>query len=167
MKKVILIAIMTICMTTAARADLYTDWYDPSDTKVTTSSSTWINHTHDITDDGFPHPLEYATSAELKMWLKDDNDLSSEYTVAIYDGVNWNIGDWFGWSTEVFDVSVNPSLVADGKLDITVKATKGDFYFNKSLLSVESDYVPIPVPGALLLGMLGLSAAGIKLRKHA
>ena len=26
---------------------------------------------------------------------------------------------------------------------------------------------PVPVPGALLLGMLGLSAAGIKLRKHA
>ncbi len=27
--------------------------------------------------------------------------------------------------------------------------------------------VPVPVPGALLLGMLGLSVAGVKLRKHA
>ena len=28
-------------------------------------------------------------------------------------------------------------------------------------------YSPVPVPGALLLGMLGLSLAGVKLRKHA
>jgi hypothetical protein len=52
-------------------------------------------------------------------------------------------------------------------LDITVKATSGDFYFQKSKFTVESDYNPVPVPGAVLLGMLGLSVVGVKLRKRA
>ena len=33
--------------------------------------------------------------------------------------------------------------------------------------SITTDVNVVPVPGAVLLGMLGLSAAGIKLRKHA
>ena len=34
-------------------------------------------------------------------------------------------------------------------------------------LSVTYDYTPVPIPGAVLLGMIGLSIAGVKLRKYA
>lgn len=39
------------------------------------------------------------------------------------------------------------------------------FYDNGIALTLET--TPVPVPGAVLLGMLGLGVAGIKLRKHA
>jgi hypothetical protein len=42
----------------------------------------------------------------------------------------------------------------------------GDDEIN-GLLGLQSDFTPVPVPGALLLGMLGLGAAGVKLRKRA
>jgi hypothetical protein len=42
----------------------------------------------------------------------------------------------------------------------------GDFDYQDLVVMVES-VVPVPVPGAVLLGMLGLGAVGIKLRKHA
>jgi len=42
----------------------------------------------------------------------------------------------------------------------------GDGDYNDLVLMIES-VQPIPVPGAVLLGVLGLSAAGIKLRRYA
>ncbi len=42
-----------------------------------------------------------------------------------------------------------------------------DIYDVSVVDSAGNEYVPVPVPGAVLLGMLGLSLAGIKLRKHA
>jgi hypothetical protein len=42
----------------------------------------------------------------------------------------------------------------------------GDEDYNDFVVMVES-VEPIPVPGALLLGLLGLTAAGVKLRKFA
>lgn len=39
-------------------------------------------------------------------------------------------------------------------------------FFNEGItLTIET--APVPIPGAVLLGMLGLSVAGLKLRKHA
>ncbi len=49
---------------------------------------------------------------------------------------------------------------------ITVHDT-GDFWLIDNLTTDATDIVITPVPGAVLLGFLGLSAAGIKLRKHA
>ncbi len=42
----------------------------------------------------------------------------------------------------------------------------GDRDYSDFVVMMES-VTPVPVPGAVLLGMLGLSAAGIKLRKYA
>jgi hypothetical protein len=38
---------------------------------------------------------------------------------------------------------------------------------NYGSITTHVNVVPIPVPGAVLLGMIGLSVAGVKLRKHA
>jgi len=52
--------------------------------------------------------------------------------------------------------------------DITVRPPEwGDTEPNFSDFVVMVDSVPVPVPGAVLLGLLGLGAAGLKLRKHA
>lgn len=45
-------------------------------------------------------------------------------------------------------------------------ASNTDWDYNDFMVMVES-VNPVPVPGAVLLGMLGLSAVGIKLRRHA
>ncbi len=42
-----------------------------------------------------------------------------------------------------------------------------DFTLNGIDFILENDFTVVPVPGAVLLGILGLSVAGIKLRKHA
>ena len=48
----------------------------------------------------------------------------------------------------------------------TMSWTKG-WYGPGTDLAFSMDFSPIPVPGAVLLGMIGLSVAGVKLRKHA
>lgn len=50
--------------------------------------------------------------------------------------------------------------MADGSYDLTFSGIGGD---NVGLLL--DNVSVVPVPGAILLGMLGLSAVGIKLRK--
>jgi len=45
-------------------------------------------------------------------------------------------------------------------------ATVSDKDYTDMVLMIES-VIPVPVPGAVLLGFLGLSAAGLKLRKRA
>jgi len=76
----------------------------------------------------------------------DDADplavLGTDYT--IWFG-GYGVGDTsFAYGAEYYGTSAN-GLLYQGTLDIT----------------------PVPVPGAILLGLLGLSAAGIKLRKFA
>jgi len=40
-------------------------------------------------------------------------------------------------------------------------------YNNFKIYAISEELTVVPVPGAVLLGMLGLSFAGMKLRKHA
>ena len=118
-------------------------------------------------------------------------DLALEWAwVNIEDGLggtsDWMlIGEPLGVPTLPF--AINPVwLNSDGllKVDVTIDDTPlndlpfggfldrfngADAYWVESELS--GTYVPsgtqVPVPGAVLLGMLGLSVAGLKLRKHA
>ena len=61
--------------------------------------------------------------------------------------------------------------LADGLLNVKVKTgyfvtgVHEDFEWLHSTLSGE--FEAVPVPGAVLLGLLGLSVAGVKLRKRA
>ena len=87
------------------------------------------------------------------------------------------------------DTSVPYAFEYDGFTDVftaeILGLTAGDTYHIKLAIADAGDYVldsgvfiqagsfsdketpVVPVPGAFLLGMLGLSAAGVKLRKHA
>ncbi|MHC4700795.1 MAG: hypothetical protein ACYTFQ_09480 [Planctomycetota bacterium] len=55
------------------------------------------------------------------------------------------------------------SLSQDGIVNFTLTSIVGDIYYTSGTMTVEI----VPVPGAVLLGMLGLGVVGIKLRKHA
>jgi hypothetical protein len=55
------------------------------------------------------------------------------------------------------------STVAFDRIELQSGGSGGTFAFELDNLAV----APVPVPGAFLLGMLGLSVAGVKLRKRA
>ena len=63
-------------------------------------------------------------------------------------------GDWFGLY-----------FAAGTSTTIHYTGTSNDADAAQVRLNV--DFTPVPVPGAVLLGMLGLSVAGVKLRKRA
>ena len=172
----ILVAALIALTASSAVAATYTDPYNPSDVYLSSSSGQLhsVTFEHNILDDGFPHPLEYVTSATLAITLYDDGyfgpDYSNEYVAVITVDNNatwgtWEVGGWV-WGYETTTGEVTASLLADGKLGVTITATSGDFYFDKSVLCVNTAYGQVPVPGAVLLGMLGLSVAGARLRKN-
>jgi len=58
-------------------------------------------------------------------------------------------------------------LVEDGKLNVTLCSTFGDFMFDKSTFTANGDSAPVPEPATLLLlgsGLLG--AAGLRRRNR-
>ena len=59
------------------------------------------------------------------------------------------------------------SLSQDGVVNFTLSSTYGDIWYTDGVLTADIVPNPVPVPGAVLLGMLGLSVVGVKLRKHA
>lgn len=61
-----------------------------------------------------------------------------------------------------FDVVVSPGYVVD-----YVVGPGASFDGNFDRAYIETTITPIPAPGAILLGMLGLSVAGVKLRRRA
>lgn len=176
MKKLVLVSVLTVCMAGAAQADLYTDPIDWSLEPILLSHplSASKTYTHDITDDGFPHLGETVTDGTLEVWLHDAliGAMKERFTLT-YDGTTWtsehkDIPD----DPTLYLMTISPSVLSDGVLDVTVTANDGAFYLDKSLLTVttlvdDSGPPVVPVPGAVLLGLLGMGAAGLKLRGFA
>lgn len=114
-------------------------------------------------------------SSSITIGLSDhDSFPGSGDTIDIFfDGVQQDDSMWIGISQSPSSVSVrsmtvDPFLLLDESLTVQIVATVAAAGFtgngigvDYSLLSIE----PVPVPGAVLLGMLGLSVAGIKLHK--
>lgn len=97
-----------------------------------------------------------------------------EYVKLAFDGNVWvNLG-------EVDSGSYNPQdyglivdlgwLNDDGVMHVTVNVwnnnlANGNIYLTSSTLTGDFTVAPVPVPGAILLGMLGLGYAGRRLRR--
>ena len=60
--------------------------------------------------------------------------------------------------------TLNDYFLADGNFAIGLDP---DCHYYNNGIALTLKTAPVPVPGAVLLGMLGLGVAGIKLRKHA
>jgi hypothetical protein len=153
------------------------DEFDPADVTVTANSP--LSFTHSILgQSGFRPGLDTITNALLSVVLADDDlfgDLpiigDGQETVSFsFDGNGWtmpaNVGllDLF---TFKFD-----TLLTDGLLSVSIRATQGDFKFIKSSLLVTGERgAAVPEPGVMALfglGLLGLALfAGRRIRGQA
>lgn len=83
-------------------------------------------------------------------------------------GTNYRLRDlgWHGsrWEWSIGTMSLSPHIkeLYDGKLNF---ALFDDTCLDYATLSIQGHNQTVPVPGALLLGMIGLGMAGIKLRR--
>ncbi len=157
-----------------------------------TPNNTPFGYQHDINDDVDFAAGDEVISATLKLTFKD-NDNDNHGTYWVQTGLYWWQGyyqqydnreyvrlafDGSGWvelaggaeiDTAVYSMVVDVGFLNDnGKLDVQVDVWNalgtGDVYLKKSELCGTAQVVP--VPGAVLLGVLGLGAAGMKLRRR-
>lgn len=169
---------------TPASANPITDTVDPTDTTIafgstpscpagfTCSTTSALSFVHDITNNGF-NDGDIITSATVAIHLTDSTG-SEDYTFTIGSQTfsSKNVPGGGGGSTDVitFDVSSLADLELDGKIDITVSSTSGNFIFADSTLTAQVTssvrnpdavaVVPEPATLALFgLGFLGFAAS--------
>lgn len=139
-----------------------------------------FSYTHTVDD--FVIPDEYlVTEAWLNLdFTNDETDEvirgrfggiildNREYVEVAWDGSAWHDLGEVGPGQYTLAVGID-WLNDDGELDVTISVSNpgwnlGTAYLDHSVLY--GNVARVPVPGAALLGVLGLSAAGMKLRRR-
>lgn len=139
--------------------------------------------TLDITDgvNGFKSTIDKIISATFKFYLKDDGSLfdgDETYKLVLGSSLQTVTGSdissctFRGCPELIKSFTLNSAALADlafdGKINVTLTSTEGDFYFDKATLdaSVTKGTVPEPATTALLgLGLLGVAASRRKSAK--
>ena len=70
----------------------------------------------------------------------------------------------YAWNYDNTTILLRSSIAGPVYLVAFDPGTDGD---HQDMVALIEGVNPVPVPGAILLGMLGLSVAGVKLRKRA
>lgn len=161
--------------------DFYTPRSGSDWTYVVINQGTDLPYVHDLNAgvNGLDIPnANLVTSATLVLTFEDDdndNPNNKEYVSTKLED-----GTWSEWSSEInTGDTVTPTVeidwLLDGILGVEVRVSNlhpsdnGDVRITTSVLSGTFEAVQgpvVPVPGAVLLGLLGLSVAGAKLRKR-
>lgn len=192
MKKTLKSTLMALglvaCMGTAqAYPTLWTNVYDPSDVLVKQGNAP-LSYTHDLNNDLFGNSFgagDTVLGASLTIWLYDDSLGGDGWFGDGSEKVKFNF-DSTGW-TSSYEVNGNGAnlgllddlfehtfwnfsltdLLADGLLNISLKASAGDFKFDKSLLVAYGDRAKVPEPATVaLLGAALLGFALIQRRRR-
>ena len=176
MKRLILTAVLTICMVGVAQADLYVDHTDVYDTLSVhwygpyQDGASW-SHNNPYGGGNYDTAMSLGLISSVTLTINtsglnpSDEHIGVRFTDKL--GSTHDLPGWMVNGNNVYNlqqdwldgVAVNATLYYTGFFD-NDSAT-----INWSELTV--DGAVVPVPGAVLLGILGLSAAGIKLRKFA
>lgn len=88
---------------------------------------------------------------------------SGGYSYLYFDGIEVGFGSFYQgtWESDVLVYSVDPSLLADGALDVYFdNYTTNSFDDHIAIDYVSLTVTPIPAPGAILLGGIGVGLVG-------
>jgi hypothetical protein len=117
----------------------------------------------------FSPPAYQIISGTLKLYLRNEPDEFAwvyrmpeqpQYAFAWMENAHWNIGQ-VDDGTYPHDVNVN--FLADGVLNMRIASGGGDFYIDKSELTINYNPVSVPEPSTmLLLGPVLVGLAGIR-----
>ena len=128
---------------------------------------------------------DFSAYDTYELYVHNPNSSGPWFMANIYTNDGWtdlSEPDTFtenGWTwvapgaTEKFTIDLTALAYQNHVSNIGVKIganVTGDESWNSAMgpnVAFDVDLEPVPVPGAVLLGILGLSAAGIKLRKFA
>ena len=111
-------------------------------------------------------PMGDLRNQQLGMTLTTDLDVGSGVLVAVNDAINAMV------ELQPFGDSGGRVLAVGDPLGFNLFQLAGSSYYNPNNQAAYINFFenqllrPVPIPGAALLGMLGLSVAGAKLRKR-
>lgn len=136
--------------------------YGGSDVDKLEGSGDYVIWAHNFT---YSPPLNYLISGVLRLYLRDDADdrrFEGEYGILLGEDGLFIIGEI---DTGIYPFNLDINYLSDGVFGVALGSLAGDFFIDRSDLTVE--YAPVPEPATILLvsgGLFGL--AGIRRRKR-
>lgn len=107
----------------------------------------------------------YLGGNDISMW--PDGTTWSEFQAmdSVFAHVDWGTWDYTYNFSEAIIKSISIRMGGGGHTADHI-GYLDDFTLDGIPIIVEGDFTVVPVPAAVILGVLGLGAAGLKLRKH-
>ena len=115
----------------------------------------YVSWTHHFT---FDPAAASINSGVLAVSLRDDGGVGDwlEFAFGFAEDGQWDFGEV---STDTYSYNVGLSSLLDGSFSVTIVSLLGDFFIDKSVLTI--DYTPVTsVPEPTTLSLLGLGFLG-------
>lgn len=166
--KALLAGLALVAVSATSSAAIWSQTIDLNPDKYIGAPFSW---THDLTTVGFQPGQGLITSFSLSLTIKDDNDSWWEiFEIAKVDLPGFLADETWAWpigtNSAGPDLAGLISLNTSGLLSVSLSATLGDFYLDKSVLNASGVGHNVPEPGALALVGLGLAGLAFTRRRR-